>query len=225
MKERFYKFIPITLIVINSAIWLLAFLLYNNMQGLYKVLFIYTMQTILLFYCGNVIYKLYCQSIRDSLTNIYNRRYFLSKMASFPEVEYPISLMMIDIDDFKRINDTYGHLAGDEFLKQFADILVNNIRSTDMVARFGGEEFVVVLPKTCCKDAYIIAERIKAVIETNIFRFDSIAYNMTISIGISTSDYTVNTDCLFKNADSALYKAKETKNSVVTYEQIKAFST
>lgn len=87
MKERFYKFIPITLIVINSAIWLLAFLLYNNMQGLYKVLFIYTMQTILLFYCGNVIYKLYWQSIRDSLTNIYNRRYFLSKMASFPEVE------------------------------------------------------------------------------------------------------------------------------------------
>lgn len=220
MKERFYKFIPITLIMINSGIWLSAFLFYN-IKGSNKALFFYPIiQTLLFLYCGIVINKLYWETNKDSLTNIYNRKYFFAKISSFPEMEYPISLMMIDIDNFKRVNDTYGHLAGDEFLRQFAEILVINIRSTDIVARLGGEEFAIVLPKTCCKDVYIIAERIKEVIESNIFRFGTITCKMTISIGISTSDYPVNTDHLLKNADIALYKAKEIKNSVVAYEHL-----
>lgn len=220
MKERFYRFIPVTLIMINSGLWLFVFLFYNTNAFNEVLFFCWVVQTLLVLYCGITIKKLYWLTNKDSLTNIYNRRYLFSKMSSFPEKQYPVSLMMIDIDNFKKINDTYGHLAGDEFLRQFTELLVHNTRSTDIVARLGGEEFAVVLPKTCRKDVYLIAEKIKEIIETNKFRFGPTTYNMTISIGISTSYYPINAEQLLKCADQALYKAKEIKNSVVTYEQI-----
>jgi len=128
--------------------------------------------------------------------------------------------MMIDIDNFKRINDTYGHQAGDQVLTQFADILKSNARKEDMIVRLGGEEFAVVLPQTCKENAVKMAERIKRAVEEKNFTFDYVSEKITVSIGIVTTDFPMNTDILLKYADKALYKAKEIKNMVVAYEQL-----
>lgn len=220
MKEWFFKYAPHALLAVGAGIWLAAYVFYD-LIGLGKILIPCIISQLLLFLCcGIIIQKLYQQANIDSLTGICNRRYFFSKMSAIFKMKFPVSLMMIDIDNFKSINDTYGHSAGDEVLKQFAETLKNNIRNTDMVARLGGEEFAVVLPQTCCENVFKMAERIKKTIEAKNFIFDSATDKMTISIGIATTKLPIHIDCLLKDADRALYKAKETKNAVVAYEQL-----
>jgi diguanylate cyclase (GGDEF)-like protein len=126
--------------------------------------------------------------------------------------------MMIDVDNFKRINDEYGHASGDAVLKQLAEIINSNTRSTDIVARLGGDEFVVVLPRTSYEIVLKVAQRIKQAIEDKSFVFDSYAIKTTISIGIVITTQPIQTNCFLKNADESLYKAKEIKNAIVVYE-------
>lgn len=221
MKDQVFKSILLVLIVGGVIIWLAAIIFYG-MGGMETTFFIcITSQLLIIICCALVIRAFHQQANSDSLTGVSNRRRFFAKMAGVLGQRLPISLMMIDLDNFKRINDTYGHLVGDEVLRQFAQILKDNTRKTDLVARLGGEEFVVVLPLTHHENAVKMAERIKQAVEAKTFICGSADENITVSIGTVTSKFPMDADYLLKFADKALYKAKEKKNMVVAYEQLK----
>jgi two-component system cell cycle response regulator len=160
----------------------------------------------------------------DGLTHIYNRRYFdeLLRREVDRAMRYPqkFSLLMIDIDDFKKYNDTYGHLAGDRVLKGIASILFHRTRSTDFVARFGGEEFVLIAPHTDKKGASVLAARIADLVaKENFVLTDSTVTNVTVSIGVATfGDDATTKEELIQSADKALYQAKRLgKNRVCLF--------
>jgi two-component system cell cycle response regulator len=158
----------------------------------------------------------------DPLTQALNRRALTQRLASELDrarrYEGVIALLMIDLDHFKRINDTYGHLVGDDVLREFAIILTSAVRSVDMVARYGGEEFVVVLPETGAEGAIAFAERIRERIEAHAFRSgDRLTLRLTTSIGVATfpSSRVESVEDIFSRADAALYRAKaEGRNRV-----------
>lgn len=205
------------LICLSIGIWLVFFTFYKVLG--YKIfIFCIIGHFLLLLYSGCVIKKLNLQANIDDLTGVSNRRYFSLKIPKLLKTKSPVSLIMIDIDDFKRINDIYGHSTGDEFLKQFAEILKNNIRSYDIVARLGGDEFAVVMAQTHHENVLKMAERIKKAIEEYTFITDSINEKMTISIGIATVTFPTQIECFLNHADRALYCAKERKNAIVAYE-------
>jgi len=148
----------------------------------------------------------------DPLTGLSNRRFFLreaNRMLEFAKrYKEPLALMMLDIDNFKRINDEYGHDVGDLVLKELARVIKENIRSSDIPARFGGEEFVVLLPRTDERGAVMVADRIR-----NSFRNSHIQVNgkdvwTTVSIGVALYEHGEDLDSLIKKADEALYEAK-----------------
>ena len=150
----------------------------------------------------------------DPLTGLPNRRFFFEHASLiFEEVkryEKPLSLLVMDIDHFKKINDTYGHDAGDLVLKTFADVIRGIVRKSDICARFGGEEFVVLLPNTDLEGAGVLAERIRAAVSKNPVEHGSIVIVFTVSIGISQYRKGMQSiDELIKEADIALYRAKE----------------
>ena len=169
-------------------------------------------------------------SITDSLTNIRNRRYFdrtlKLEMARAVRQQESISVLIIDIDYFKGVNDSYGHQAGDEVLKGIADSLSKTInRSTDLLARFGGEEFVVILPDTTQAGAVHVAECIRQVILQLEFNDIDAGLELTVSIGVYGAVPAV--DCNYetwvRNADDALYYAKNHgRNQVVSFSQMKS---
>jgi two-component system, cell cycle response regulator len=158
----------------------------------------------------------------DELTEAYNKRYIMEKLPSeivkaFLENE-PLSVVIADLDFFKRINDTYGHLAGDYILKEFAKILQNNIRQEkDWVGRFGGEEFLVCLPNTDKKMALVIAERMRKSLEEEVFRYNDLEIKLTSSFGVCKiqKDEIYNYDLLIECADKNLYKAKHAGRNCV----------
>lgn len=166
------------------------------------------------------------KSIMDPMTKLYNRRYFTDVLNDVIEIckkeALKVSLIMIDIDYFKRVNDTYGHLIGDDVLKELANRIKMCMRSDDIVARYGGEEFVVVLPSVDEKQAYNIAERIRVEIESKPFTTAAGELNITVSAGIC--EYPTKADSLERliaNADRALYMAKALgRNRVIIYEEI-----
>lgn len=148
----------------------------------------------------------------DELTQLANRRYFLE--VSTREVERvrrygrPLSILIADLDFFKVINDTYGHLAGDEVLKTLGRILESAIREVDTACRFGGEEFCVLLPETDLAGARHIAEQIRATIESTAIEFDGTIIQATLSIGAAEYSVGESLDKLMARADKALYRAK-----------------
>lgn len=160
-------------------------------------------------------------SITDELTKLYTRRHMQSVLSQ--EFERArrygtvLTACMIDIDDFKKINDTYGHLAGDYILKEISKIFVNTLRKTDFVYRYGGEEICVLMPETPLENAAIPIERIRKTIENRNFVFEDMKIKVTISAGISTyKKETRNAQELIEKADVALYQAKRTgKNKIV----------
>ena len=164
-------------------------------------------------------------SIKDPLTNCYNRRYFDAHLKNIVkdsvEKDRRLSLMILDIDYFKVVNDDFGHSAGDELLKQMQKRISENIRVTDLLARFGGEEFVIVMPDTNISDAYTVAERIREIIATEPFVLsgENTTHSVTVSIGIAEmqkSDLD-NIKKFIVRADRYLYKAKNSgRNRVVT---------
>jgi diguanylate cyclase (GGDEF)-like protein/putative nucleotidyltransferase with HDIG domain len=170
--------------------------------------------------------KLEKMAIKDGLTGLYNHNHFKEILKN----EYkkakrhiqPLSCIMLDLDHFKSVNDTYGHQTGDFVLVKSSEILKRLVRDTDFLARYGGEEFFIVLPNTNLDGAFILAERIRNAFENNVFRKGDMARSVTVSVGISsTSDNNVTGDNdLIKNADKALYRAKwRGRNNVCTYEE------
>ncbi len=157
--------------------------------------------------------KLYQQATRDPLTGLSNRNYFRNELKKFVSLSArynrALSVIMLDIDFFKKINDTYGHDVGDNVLKNVSEILMRHVRTHDVAARFGGEEFVMLLPETSLGGAVVVAERIRTAVENVDFNPAGCRHNVTISIGVAEylGDGT-DVEEVIKKADEALYKAK-----------------
>jgi diguanylate cyclase (GGDEF)-like protein len=145
----------------------------------------------------------------DSLTGAYSRakfnNLFHSEFARSTRYFNPLTILFIDIDNFKIVNDTYGHDIGDDVLKKFANLISINSREFDVLARWGGEEFILMLPQTNINDGYKLAEKIRNIIASN--EFDKIG-TLTCSIGLSMLNKGDSHESLIKRADNALYKAK-----------------
>ena len=153
-------------------------------------------------------------SLTDRLTGLYNRRHFECNLERefmrAKRYENDLSVAMIDIDFFKKVNDTYGHSCGDYVLKETAFFINEAFRKTDMVFRYGGEEFVVILTETNSQNALIPLERLRKLIENNTFRYNHQDLKITVSIGVTSDLHSVNTPWeMFDIADRALYNAKE----------------
>ena len=166
----------------------------------------------------------YQEAITDPLTGVANRRYFQNQLARevarAQRFQRPLSLLMLDLDDFKRYNDTFGHPAGDEALKLIARTLEQHIRSVDIVARYGGEEFAVILPETPRDKALQVAQRIvKAIGPLHKKPGSPLRAPLTVSVGVATMpDHATSMEDLILAADVALYHAKRHgKNQAVVY--------
>jgi diguanylate cyclase (GGDEF)-like protein len=164
-------------------------------------------------------------AITDGLTGLYNRRHMEERLREMWEhserLHEPLSCVMFDLDHFKSVNDTYGHQAGDEVLKQLARLLKNVARDIDRVGRYGGEEFIVLLPGTVVDAAVTFAERVRQEVEGHVFTFDGGTLRRTLSCGAAGFPHprVGSRDALLKAADDALYVAKELgRNRVVRFD-------
>jgi two-component system cell cycle response regulator len=162
-------------------------------------------------------------AITDQLTGLYNRRYMSrhlnTEIGNAGKARRPLAFLILDIDHFKSVNDRFGHDIGDEVLREFATRISANIRGIDLACRFGGEEFVVMMPDTDVEFASLVAERLRNSVETTPFAISREPHelNVTISVGIAGSDPERDTaEALLHRADQALYRAKrEGRNRVV----------
>lgn len=162
----------------------------------------------------------------DPLTGLYNRRHFFEiaekEFAESVRYDRPLSVIILDLDLFKEVNDTYGHLVGDQALIHIGKLLLKEIRTPDTAARYGGEEFVVLLPETDSASAMMFAERLRSLVEDSAFKTGSNTIYLTASFGVAGNhiygDKTI--DQLISKADQALYKAKaDGRNRVVCYRE------
>lgn len=163
-------------------------------------------------------------AVTDPLTGLHNRRYMSSQLQTLVtranEGGESVAVLVIDIDHFKLVNDGFGHDAGDEVLREFAVRLATNVRAVDIPCRFGGEEFVVVMPDTALEDAFGIAERIRRSVSAAPFRLmdGGDLLNITVSVGVAASQNMADTpESLLKRADEGVYEAKNSgRNRVVS---------
>jgi diguanylate cyclase (GGDEF)-like protein len=158
-------------------------------------------------------------AIRDGLTGLYNYRHFHEVLTHQVEVsrryEWPLSLLFLDIDNFKKINDTWGHPEGDSVLRALADFLQTHVRHADMICRYGGEEFVVLMPQSTAPQAFLLADRLREEIAANPFPLSQEEIHLTVSLGVATLEPHMRGEDLVKTADAALYRAKQAgKNRV-----------
>ncbi len=174
---------------------------------------------ILLFkvFCVDVTIKIEADQVRDlalkdSLTGLINRAYFetllqneLDKYRRFNNI---FSLIMIDIDKFKQINDKYGHSAGDKVLQNLASILNSAVRHDEIVCRYGGDEFIVLLPKTTIVIANDVAERTRVAIESNVLKLEKIIIKFTASLGVAQYNNEDEYSKIIEKSDRAMYKSK-----------------
>ena len=150
----------------------------------------------------------------DGLTGLYNRRCFNNmieqKISEASRAKVQLSMVMLDIDFFKKVNDTYGHKAGDDVIRFISSTIKKSIRKVDFAARYGGEEFVILLYNTSIGDASNIAEKIRNIVRDSSVNADGSPLNITISLGVSSYPMpSMSADDLIKNADTALYYSKE----------------
>src|SRR5262245_40115886 len=158
--------------------------------------------------------QMYDAALRDGLTKAFNRKYFLDRLET--EIAYArrhrayLSLLMFDVDHFKRVNDTYGHLAGDVVLSKLAKIAHTTVRTEDVFARYGGEEFAVICRGVPLGSAGILAERLRMTVEATPFEYEGVRMPVTISVGVAAyPDLPIETGVqLIGGADEALYEAK-----------------
>jgi diguanylate cyclase (GGDEF)-like protein len=171
--------------------------------------------------------RLYEMATLDRKTNLYNHGYFQNRLIE--EIERTerygsdLALMILDLDHFKKVNDTHGHVMGDEVLVRIAKTIQEQVRSFDIPARFGGEEFCVILPETNEKSAVIVAERLREQIGKLVFNAKKGTFSVTVSIGISTfrPSSNITDDIFIEQADKSLYYAKQHgRNQVVVYSNI-----
>lgn len=163
-------------------------------------------------------------ALTDPLTGAYNRRFLdenlQHKLEEAKRYDQPFSLIMYDLDHFKKINDTYGHQAGDYVLREVAQKVAeqvkSTIRGTDILARYGGEEFILILPRTNLEQASILAERIRKEIERTDFNHDNRFFPVTVSLGVTEYASGKNKEELIGTVDKALYQAKQNgRNRIV----------
>jgi diguanylate cyclase (GGDEF)-like protein len=163
---------------------------------------------------------------RDALTQVYNKRYFVERLHS--EFAFarrhgvPLSLIIFDIDHFKQVNDTHGHLAGDYVLAELAKVVSPAIRSEDTFARYGGEEFVIMSRSTDPPSAAVVSERVRAAVEAHDFVYEGVPIPVTISAGLAATPHpeVQSPEDLVARADRALYEAKRGgRNQVVIAER------
>jgi len=157
--------------------------------------------------------EIYRMTIIDGLTGIYNKRFFIDEIkrenARSQRYQRPLSLIMIDIDHFKQVNDNYGHLAGDHVLRSLCQVISSRSRREEVFSRYGGEEFAILIPETDLAGARQLAEQIRELVARNRFEFEGSVIPVTISIGIaSTSGQQISDTDFIAAADEKLYRAK-----------------
>ena len=166
-------------------------------------------------------------SVTDALTGLYNRRnldvHLEREFLRAKRYKNDLSVAVIDIDFFKKVNDTYGHLCGDYVLKEVAYLIMETFRKTDLVFRYGGEEFVALLTETSLESALIPLERLRSRIENYQFKYNNTPIKVTVSIGVNANKENIETASEFLDcADKALYYAKQHgRNQVITSEACK----
>jgi two-component system, cell cycle response regulator len=167
-------------------------------------------------------------ALTDELTSLYNRRYAVAHLGELVarvnnDGAAETSLIMFDVDHFKQVNDKFGHPGGDDALRQVADRAVRGVRNIDLVARLGGEEFIVVMPETTIHDATMVAERLRQAVAAEPFLIHGTGDRppITISVGVATAQPGDTVDTLLQRADEALYQAKNSgRNRVVTQDGV-----
>ncbi len=147
----------------------------------------------------------YRMAFTDSLTGLYNHRAYKEKIDSLPQCV----LLIIDIDHFKRLNDTHGHLIGDKVLMALGNIIMLSIRSGDLAFRYGGEEFVVILPGTTAQNGLKVAERLRQKVAECEFAGGTVPIRITVSLGVAMKKPGMSSQAVFEQADRALYRAKQ----------------
>jgi two-component system cell cycle response regulator len=160
----------------------------------------------------------------DALTRLINRRALLERLSAEVDrarrFKSQLSLLMVDLDHFKSVNDEHGHLTGDAILRQMGTLLAGAVRTIDVVARYGGEEFVIIVPETATDGAVVFAERVRKSVDEQRFELEGKPiFHLTCSIGVATfpSPRVASTEDLFARADEALYRAKSGgRNQVCT---------
>ncbi|MBE9532256.1 MAG: GGDEF domain-containing protein [Proteobacteria bacterium] len=167
----------------------------------------------------------------DELTNVYNRKAgslrFREELERTTRTGEKLSIAMIDADNFKAINDTYGHLAGDEVLRVIASTIKSKLRTNDVLFRYGGEEFIIIMPNTSEHDASIPLERLREELYGQVIEFDDHRIQTSVSIGVTeVLNGREDESMLIGRADNALYKAKRTgKNKIVYHTATEGFNT
>ena len=164
--------------------------------------------------------EIYRMTIIDGLTQAYNKRFFIENLEKeIPRCtrhQRPLSLLMFDIDHFKKINDEHGHLTGDFVLREMARRIRTRVRKEEVFARYGGEEFALTLPETAREAAMKVAEDIRKLVANESFEFEGDRIPVTISVGVATIVNEVAPDAFIKTADENLYKAKKSgRNKVI----------
>ena len=224
MEVLFFKYTSAVLTLVGIAIGILMYLIYESLlaenQNISYIItyFFFSLSLILAalgFKSGKLLQNLYQYAHRDQLTNLWNSRYFYSQLArelqKIKKTKSSLCMALIDLDDFKIINDTYGHVAGDEVLRGIAGILAGNTRDSDIVVRWGGDEFAIIFPNANLESASSLVERLREMIESS-----NECRQVTISVGVLLVQADVEVAQLLRMVDDTLYKAKKTKNLVVT---------
>ena len=166
------------------------------------------------------------ENITDPLMGIFNRRYLERRLKEeglrAKRYNQPLSILLLDIDNFKEVNDTYGHQGGDFVLEKLGQVMLDSIRESDMVARYGGDEILVILPNTSDAEAFHFAERLRQTVEKYNFllpenRGERKAINITVSIGVTGfNQFTMDCQSFVENVDKALYQAKDGGRNMVS---------
>jgi len=163
---------------------------------------------------------------KDGLTMLYNHSYFKDKlkgeMDRSKRYNNNFTLAILDLDYFKKVNDQYGHVKGDEVLKAFASIITDNVRNTDIAARYGGEEFAIIFTETCLDESMQVLERIRTQLDNTIFHSDTECFKITFSAGVTPNDSRFeDVETMVNNADKGLYISKSSgrnRTTILKYE-------
>ena len=221
MKKMFFKFAPFALAAMAIVSWSLT-VLADGILWIWVPLGV--IHVLLGFYFGVLLRRLNFGNYRDYLTGVYNRRYFYLELnreiQRLKRSRAALSIISIDIDHFKMVNDTYGHGVGDKVLVWLAGIIKLNCREIDCAARLGGEEFTVILPETDSEGAKKFADRLRQAVESESICNGIVQHKITISIGIVTTKTDTDVDKLVAMADDAMYVAKRTRNCVAVSKTI-----